>query len=201
LDLDIIKTVLNATTEKPALTLSMLAIGATTALTLAKAFHKKSITNKDELISILEAQITAKQHSIEEYQQRLNLDPTKGSTYSRATHKELQTAALSLAEKLKNLTSKLPPMPYVDSMSWRERENPPQNMLDWRSKHTAATQQIIKEYFQHFRSDSVLIRDEIYKRLNIQTDSLDLMLFDTPTNIFGIQHVINKLEENAKNLI
>jgi hypothetical protein len=161
-----------------------------------------------ERLDTIKSRLEAKDSQLDEYRERLHLIPASGSEFSRMTHSELKTRALSfvtdartwLAQWSQEERKVLDGQWQAMCMATDEAEK---NRL-WH-QHTQTSSQISlqrsTEYDQKFKTDSVLLRDEMLSRL--QPDAKDQRahsLYEHPTNPIGMGMVADDLERMAKQL-
>jgi len=184
----------------PLVFVSFLLLAFAFAIVVANFVYKERIeTLKERLIS--------KDDQINEYRQRLHLVDTNKTAYSQLTNQELRTASSNLISRLRE---------YADQHELADRrrdEAERQQMLQAKSEeerqkiwntYTSAlltAPNLNSEYSSRFRSEAILIRDEVLSRL--PTDRKDKFAYDQyefPTNLIGLQRVIDDLERLTKSL-
>ena len=194
MDFSLLEKISSSITENPTLTLFLLLTGGLISWRISNFFHQATIQNKDEKIDRLH-------RDIDEYRQRLSLDPVKGSPYSRMSLEELQNATFELTDKIREIKVKYKISPTTPNMYGADGESETSELLAWRSELVRKNTQLANAYEEHYRSDATLIRNELSKRLQERPYLHDLSAIDFPVNYHGIQEVIDVLEEKAKRLI
>jgi hypothetical protein len=130
------------------------------------------------------------------------------TVYSNTSNKELKQKALRLVKNIREL---------VDSYKKKDREllaeydkkDKPEIGIDermalrrqWLKESDAVHDSAMRTYKDNYWADAILLRNELYRRLPKKLDQKDLApIYQTPTNVLGIQLIADHLELIAKSL-
>lgn len=183
-------------------TLFVLALGV--AFVVSKLYYAGRIETLKEKAEVLKERLSAKDDQISEYRERLHLVPTDNTTYSLLANEELKKKALDVVENIRsfigdrrNIESKLFNRQYTNLSEeeiHQRWEMETQNII-------AVSSETQSKYNELFKTDTILLRDEISSRLPKEfTNSTYSHMYEYPTNLLGIEEVVTNLELLAKNL-
>ena len=162
----------------------------------------------DGLLQTLKERIAAKDDQINEYRQRLHLVSAIGTRYSSLTDAELQREALRVTDQVRQ---------FLDSAKREENQvfmSNQMQMTQEKSKEeliqdvlrggNAAMQITLKatsEYDSRFKTDTILLRDELLSRLPKEMKSQRVYnRYEHPVNRLAIEDIASDLEILAKSL-
>jgi hypothetical protein len=134
-------------------------------------------------------------------------EPDK-TVYSKTSDKELKEKTLRLVKNIRAL---------MDSYNKKDRElmaeydkkNRPEIRTDerkaireqWLKESDALRDSSMRNYRDNYWADAILLRMEIYRRLPKRLNQKDLApIYQSPTNVLGVQVIADHLELIAKSL-
>src|SRR5262249_13674040 len=134
-------------------------------------------------------------------------EPDK-TVYSKTSNKELKEKALALVKSIRG---------FVESYNRKNRElmteydkkDKPEMTTDerravrnqWLKESDAVHDSAMRSYKKNYWADTILLRNELYRRLPKKGDQKDLApIYQNPTNVLGVQLIADHLELTAKSL-
>lgn len=172
---------------------------------------KQNISSNNDVyigqLNILKDRIAAKDDLLSEYRQRLHIADTHRTAYSQLTNEELKQNASKLVFKMREfLKIKNQHDSDCRASEWQQMqqartEEERRKIWEEQTARSLRKPSINIEYNEKFRSDAILIRDEILSRLpKDQKNKRAYHSYEYPTNLLGLQEVVNDLEKLANNL-
>lgn len=160
------------------------------------------------VIDVLRERLEGRNQLLEEYRERLHLAPARGSEFERMSHSELQNEATQLSafirtdlanvrleedRKMRQLQEEMSRAPDDETRSALFRRIGDAGM--------ESMTKLLAHYDLNYRTRAILLRDEMLARgAEVQGDGADLLLYQVPTNHFGLHHVADHLEALANQL-
>jgi hypothetical protein len=127
--------------------------------------------------------------------------------YAKISNKELQRRAMQLVKTLRELVYSYNKkdkelMSEYETTYLATRTTERQAIRDqWRKKSEEAHRSSVRNYENNFSSDSILIRDELYRRLPKRLRQADsLKMYRNPPNVLAIEAIADNLELLSKSL-
>jgi hypothetical protein len=137
---------------------------------------------------------------------RRRTSPVKQTAYSRLDDRELKSEVTKLIlkinlylEKKKNQDAKQAEF-FKQQMQDAKTEQEKKLVLEAETHHATSQPSIDSEYKERFRSDAVLLRDELLSRLPRDAKKDRRYMYEHPGNTIGMQKIIDDLDMLAKSL-
>jgi hypothetical protein len=180
---------------------------------LVTTHQQNQLRREFDQIPILRAQLAAKEEEISRLHQRPVHHPLSAPSPSAFTHlpnAELQRRSLDIVPQLHDLLARLKekehqrrsPYPHYPPNISREEEQ--QHFLEHIREDEQIYSPFLLEYNKRFKTDMILLRDEMRRRLPTPKEGTSLSLIDRqyekPTNSLSIEAVISNFERLAKSL-
>lgn len=166
------------------------------AFLIVDRIYRLRIEGKDDLLSI--------------YREKLGLAPYNKTTYGSLRNAEIKQRAMDLAQRIRAFASKA----STDSSTLSSKQISEMRTAKTDEEKSAVfyrqSNEIIassnagnKEYGDQFKTDSILLRDEILSRLprdvaSAQRQDREMPRYEWPTNPIGMNMVADHLEKIAK---
>jgi hypothetical protein len=128
------------------------------------------------------------------------------TAYSRLSNRELSDEVTKLVLKMrlyleqkKNQDAKQTDF-YKQQMREAKTEQEKKLVLEAETHNTITSPSIDLEYGEKFKTDAIVLRDELLLRLPKNTKKDRNFMYEHPTNLIGVQKIIDDLEILAKSL-
>lgn len=171
---------------------------------IIEQLHERLELNKERL--------QIKNDQLDEYRQRLHLVPVSGTSFSRMSNKELKGKTLDVIlgireflNKVKNEDRQISDQEWNKVVSARQSAKSEEDKERiWKSYSSKVYERILQreaQYYQNFKVDAILLRDEILSRLpkSVKNEKV-YIYYERSFNIFETPLVADDLERLAKSL-
>lgn len=134
------------------------------------------------------------------------ISPQKQTAYSQLSNRELYNEVTKLILKMrlyleqkKNEDAKQSDF-YKQQMREAKTEQERKLVLEAETHNTITSPSVDLEYEEKFKSDAIILRDELISRLPKNTKKDRNFMYEHPTNMIGLQKIIDDLEILTKSL-
>jgi hypothetical protein len=152
----------------------------------------------EDFKSVTEQRLAQKDDQLNDYRRRLGLLSTKETASSLLTNHELKQKTLELVSNLRKMLSRCQrDLNSVLASNQSTREVNPRE--PWVGSKILLD--CMMEYNEQSKADAIIVRDELLSRLptNLPRNTV-FLIYEHPTNFFGLENVISDLEQLAKRL-
>lgn len=180
--------------------------------------YEGSIRTLSEHIRVLQERMEAKDDQLAEYRERLHLIPISGTSYSRLTNEELKTRTFALVGNIRQLVQEFDDesnktmyshhSAMIQVITIEERHRLWEAFTQ--SSHESYNK-LDRAYEERFKTDTILLRDELHARLPKEstvpppddhwTNTWGPARYELPMNPNGMIAVADDLEKLAKKLV
>jgi hypothetical protein len=168
------------------------------------AKHDRNYTDQ---INILNARLASKDDLIDEYRQRLHLVDTKKTASSLLTNEELRTKTSNLISQMREFLNRIDQQSRDRSASYWQQMQQAKTEEERHKAWNEQTSRLIREpslnieYGEKFKSDAIILRDEMLSRLpKDQKSIMAYSMYEYPINSIVLQMVIDDLDKLSKSL-
>lgn len=157
---------------------------------------KSSIDSSKSVEAMLKERITFKDEQLSGYRERLKLDPFDNTVHSKLSNSELKQKSLNLVTQIRDFLLE------IEMNQDRNFLNIPSNDFELRTNEIRKRSSLMhSEYDRKFKTDAILLRDELLARLpNQGKNDAEAHIYEHPTNPIVIGMIADNLEKLAKSL-
>ncbi len=161
-----------------------------------------------ERIETLKERLTAKDEQLNEYRRKGSSSQASVTSFARLSNLELIQKSSQIFGQVRQLLSsyhqsEINNRQAYDNLRLTANTEVEKNKLwnDYGSQSSRISAELMQQYDSKFKTDAILLRDEILSRLPKVTreDHVNSM-YDHPTNPIGIEMVVSDLEKLTKSL-
>ena len=188
--------------EAPLSFILIFVIGISGGFRFGKLHYDQRIKLLEEKLDFEQKRRESKDDIINDYRERLGLNPTKGNEFSRMSHVELKQWTLNFVRKVRNLSHKNKE-DQNKTLRWDVEDSKVEPTKKWAEgcNHLLeSSSRFMYEYETKYKIDSILLRDEILSRLPNEVKDRNSLSYEHPTNYIGVDMIADDLERLAKKL-
>ena len=161
---------------------------------------------RNERISVMDERLKGKDDQLSDYRERLHLIPIAGTSYSRLTNNELRQKTLAVVSRTREFLLRadqqdraMSDREFSDFVSAKSEDEKKQIWLRNAASGSQRSVQISFEYEKEFKTDSILLRDELLSRLpKGLRDDRAYSMYEHPINSIARHLAVDDLERMAK---